>query len=99
MAQRRHYSDEFKREAVALVDGGQAVDDVAVSLGVAHGTLWNWVTKAHRPALAEATPADATTVDRALYEASLKRIHHLEQEVEFLGKASAYFAGKAHRKP
>jgi transposase-like protein len=50
---RRRYSADFIREAVALVQGGRSVGEVA----------------------------------------------ELERENEFLGKASAFFASKAHRKP
>lgn len=101
MVQRRRYSDEFKQEAVALVDGGQPMEEVAATLGIAHGTLWNWVTKARQPAgpPAAAPRADAAPVDPAAYQAALKRIAQLEQENDFLGKASAYFAGNVHRKP
>ena len=41
---RRSFTDEFKRDAVALViDEGRRVIDVARSLGVGEGTLGNWV--------------------------------------------------------
>lgn len=96
MSQRRRYGAEFKREAVALVDAGQSVEAAAEALGIAHGTLWNWVAKAHRPT--PAVPTDRVPVDAAVYQAALKRIAELELENEFLGKASAYFAGKAQRK-
>ena len=41
---RRSFTDEFKRDAVALViDEGRRVIDVARSVGVGEGTLGNWV--------------------------------------------------------
>ncbi|HSH61466.1 MAG TPA: transposase, partial [Acidimicrobiales bacterium] len=41
---RRSFSDEFKRDAVAMVlDDGYKIVDVADRLGVGEGTLGNWV--------------------------------------------------------
>ena len=41
---RRAFTDEFKRDAVALViDEDRKIIDVARSLGVGEGTLGNWV--------------------------------------------------------
>ena len=38
------YPDEFRREAVELVkSSGRPVAEVARSLSIAEGTLWNWV--------------------------------------------------------
>ncbi|MGE0732707.1 MAG: transposase [Acidimicrobiia bacterium] len=44
---RRSFTDEFKRDAVAmvLVEGNQIVD-VARRLGIGEGTLGNWVRQA-----------------------------------------------------
>ena len=42
------YPAEFRREAIALVkSSGRPVAEVARSLEIAEGTLWNWV-KAER---------------------------------------------------
>src|SRR5207237_503614 len=44
---RRSFTDEFKRDAVALViDEGRTVVDVARRLGVGEGTVGNWVRQA-----------------------------------------------------
>ncbi len=41
---RRSFTDEFKRDAVALVlDDGNKIVDVAERLGVGEGRLRNWV--------------------------------------------------------
>lgn len=98
---RRRYSDEFKREAVALVQAGSDLKEVAQTLGVAHGSLWNWVAKASvrtkRPVAGVGEGPTGAPIDPAVYQAALRRIAELERENEFLGKASAYFAEKAHR--
>lgn len=99
MGRRGRYSESFMREAVAMVTDGRTVQEVAVRLGIAPGTLWNWVEKQrpreHPP---EASASDEV-VDRAVHEAALARIRDLEAENAFLGKASAYFAEKLQRKP
>lgn len=38
----RKYDDEFKREAVKKIHGGQSVASVARELGVAESLLHNW---------------------------------------------------------
>jgi transposase len=90
---RRRYTAEFVEEAVALVQGGRSVGEVADSLGIPHGSVWNWVTKAtgHVPATAD-PPADR--IDPAASAALQRRVAELERENEFLGKASAFFARK-----
>jgi transposase len=95
MGRRGRYSDAFKREAVELVQGGRSIDEVAVALGVAPGTLWHWVAKARGTT---APGDDREVVDKAVHDAALKRIAQLEAENDFLGKASAYFAEKMQRK-
>ena len=95
---RRRYTEEFMQEAVALVQEGRSVAAVADSLRIPHGSLWNWVTKARPPGPADA-PSSPEPIDPAAYAALQRRVAELERENEFLGKASAYFAGQAHRKP
>jgi transposase len=44
---RRSFTDEFKRDAVAMVlDDGNKIVDVAARLGIGEGTLGNWVARA-----------------------------------------------------
>lgn len=93
---RRRYTDEFKREAVALVASGPSVEQVATQLGIPPGTLWNWV-QPHGQAASATGAAAAGQGESAPYRAALKRIAELERENEFLGKASAYFAQQVHR--
>lgn len=87
------YTDEFKREAVALVATETSVSEVARELGIPHQTLWKWVD-ADRHRQVQATQEAAGPVDPAAYAAALKRIDELERENAFLGKVSAFFARK-----
>lgn len=98
MGRRGRYSDEFMREAVALVAAGKSVQEVAVRLGVAPGTLWHWVDADRQQAAIPDGSSSTEGVDRAVHEAALERIRDLEAENAFLGKASAYFAEKLQRK-
>lgn len=90
---RRQYSADFMQEAVALVQDGRSVQEVAATLGIPHGSLWNWVSKARD------RPVQSAPIDPAAYAALQRRVAELQRENEFLGKASAFFASKAHRKP
>lgn len=97
MGRRGRYSETFMQEAVAMVTRERTVQEVAVRLGIAPGTLWNWVDKARVAAAVPAGSPSTGGVDRAVHEAALERIRELEAEVDFLGKASAYFAKKTQR--
>ena len=96
MAQKkpRGYTLEF-REAAAreVVEKSRPVAEVARDCGVTTQSVWNWV-KAYRAVRTES--AELTSDER-------KRLHELEKEnrklreqMEFLVKASAFFAAR-HR--
>jgi transposase len=95
----RPYADDVKHEAVALVTAGHAVKTVAVELGIPQHTIWGWVyadRDRQAPTGSTGAPDGAAPVDPAAYQAALQRIAELERENAFLGKASAFFAKKAH---
>lgn len=98
MGRRGRYSAAFMREAVAMVAGGRSVQEVAVRLGIAPGTLWHWVDRDRGEAATPSAPASGEVVDKAVHDAALDRIRELEAENAFLGKASAYFAEKSQRR-
>ena len=53
------YPDHFRKDALELVKSSQRpIAEVARSLGIAEGTLWNWV-RAERDAQARAADPDA----------------------------------------
>jgi transposase len=82
----RRYTDEFKRDAVALYrQSGRPIKDVARELGVSDTSLGNWVREAKDHAPAE-------EVESAKEEARLrKRIRELEEEIEILKRFTRYW--------
>ncbi len=47
----RKYSDDFKREAVRKIHGGQTVASLSRELGVSEGVLHNWKKKDYEGAM------------------------------------------------
>ena len=92
------YPAEFRREAVALVKSSErGVAEVARSLGIAEGTLWNWV-KADREAAERAADPDALSEsEREELKRLRKRTAQQEIDLEILRKAAAYFALETNR--
>lgn len=92
----RIYSDEFKRDAVALVESGIPQNQVVKDLGVSKTALSNWVRDArfHTHGM---TPSKDPEEQREMRHA-LKRIRELEMENEVLRRAAAYLS-QAHITP
>lgn len=86
------YSDEFKRDAVALVLSGMKQAQVVRDLGVSKSTLSKWVnatdpTRGHTPV----SERKAGYPDPELVQLQ-KRNRELEEENYILRRASAYLA-------
>src|SRR3954453_15707489 len=91
MAERRkreRFTTEFKAEAVKrLLDGGEGLGEVATELGLSPGQLSGWRNEHLAAGSAEALAARKAELQR------LKRENRrLEEEVEILRKAAAFFA-------
>jgi transposase len=88
---RRRFTAEFKAEAVKrLLDGGKGLGEVATELGLSPGQLGAWRNEHLAAGSAEALAA------RKAEQAELQRLKRenkrLEEEVEILRKAAAFFA-------
>jgi transposase-like protein len=88
---RRRFTAEFKAEAVKrLLEGGKGLSEVATELGLSPGQLGAW-----RNEHLAAGSAEALTLRKA-EQAELQRLKRenkrLEEEVEILKKAAAFFA-------
>ena len=90
------YPESFRREAVRLADQpGLTATEVAKELGINAGQIYNWRTqfaKISSKQFREADGVDYTTEEKAEIRRLKKRVAELEQEREFLKKATAYFA-------
>jgi len=82
----RRYTDEFKRDAVALFrSSGRPVKEVARELGISDTSLGTWVRESEKAAPAE-------QVESAREEARLrKRVRELEEEIEILKRFTRYW--------
>ena len=93
---RKTYTEAFRREAVRLADQpGRTATDVAQELGIHVGQIYNWRTQFNKLSKHQFTVANGTNHAKAEPEEVRrlkKRIAELEQERDFLKKATAYFA-------
>ena len=88
---RRRFTVEFKAEAVKrLLEGGKGLTEVATELGLSPGQLGAWRNEHLAAGSAEAL------APRKAEQAELQRLkrenRRLEEEVEILRKAAAFFA-------
>ena len=88
---RRRFTAEFKAQAVKrLLEGGKGLSEVATELGLSPGLLSGWRNE-HLAAGSAAAPAARKAEQAELLP--LKRDNkRLEEEVEILKKAAAFFA-------
>ena len=77
----RKYDDEFKREAMRKVFGGQTVASVARELGVAEGLIHNWTKRK----ITTGTDAERENIELK------KKLRIVEMENEILKKAALIF--------
>ena len=94
MANATTYTDEYRLEcADYVISSGKPATQVAQELGVHYKTLQHWVKKRREQlegkVVVKGEPADVKELQ--------KRIRELEQENEFLKKASAFFAANQAR--
>jgi transposase-like protein len=88
---RRRFTAEFTAEAVQrLLEGGKGLSEVATELGISPGQLGGWRNEHLAAGSAEALARQkAEQAELARLRRENKR---LEEEVEILRKAAAFFA-------
>lgn len=89
---RRKFSEEFKRDAVALVrETGRPIAQVAKELGIYDSTLGNWVRKA------EAGDADdgLNSDEQARLEQLERENAELRMERDLLKRTVAFWVGES----
>ena len=88
---RRQFTAEFKAQAVRrLLDGGKGLGEVATELGLSPGQLSGWRNEHLAAGSAEALAA--RKAGQAEAQRLRREVKRLEEEVEILGKAAAFFA-------
>jgi transposase len=91
LATRRHFTQEYKDQAVSLViDSGRTIADVARSIGVHEMTLGKWVKKVKDSG--EVPGKDLDLNERAELERLRKENATLRMERDFAKKVAAWFA-------
>ena len=92
------YPTEFRREAIALVkSSGRPAAEVARSLEIAEGTLWNWVKLDREATERSADPDALSESERAELKRLRRKTAQQEIDLEILRKAAAYFARETNR--
>lgn len=93
MGTRKHFTPEFKREAVQLLESGSRPgSEIARELGIARNQLYKWQTEL-RARGSGAFPGSGMRKERATEIARLKReLARVTEERDILKKAAAYFA-------
>ena len=95
MPKRQDYSPEFREEAARMVvESSRPIAQVAREIKVNEATLGGWV-KSYRDKHAEDEPTLQVS-DRARLRELERENRELRMKVEFLSKATAYFAAE-HR--
>lgn len=93
----RIFTEEFKKDAVALVESGMSQKQVSSDLGVSKTALQTWVHDARFQSHGMTPASDAD--ERKEMSQALKRIRELELENEVLRKAAAYLSQSHIRSP
>jgi transposase len=88
---RRRFTAEFKAEAVKrLLEGGRGLSEVATELGLSPGQLSTW--RDERLAAGSAEALAQRKAEQAETQRLRREVKRLEEEVEILRKAAAFFA-------
>ena len=81
----KSYPPEFRRRAIALVEAGRTVREVAFDLEIGEQTIYNWLRQ-HRIDTGQA-PGVSSSESLELHSAR-RRIHELEKELAATRRAT-----------
>ncbi|WP_019889616.1 transposase [Streptomyces purpureus] len=88
----KRYTLEFKCDAVALVySSGKTVTEIARDIGVSPEGLRNWVNQ-DKTDRGQGPAGVLTTAEREELVRLRRKVREMEQTIEVLGKATAFFA-------
>ena len=95
MTDRKRYTQKHKDDAVELViSSGRPIAQIALDIGVNEGTLGTWVRKYREQHPDRFVTDQKAPVPWDEHQKALAENARLKQEIEFLGKVSAFFAAK-----
>ena len=98
MGRPNKYPEQFRRDAVELVESsGRTIAEVARSLDINEGTLWNWVRAARQQRARDVDPEGLTESERDELRRLCKQVVELQTDKEILRRAAAYFARETMR--
>ena len=98
MARPSKYPEKFRKDALELVRSlGPPIAEVARSLGISEGTLWNWVKAARDASERDADPDALSESERDELRRLRRQVIELETDTEILKRAAAYFARETMR--
>jgi transposase len=93
MARRRKYTEEFKREAVRLVQGSEGtLTSVAADLGIDRSVVGAWVKKAEQGRFEPTAGKPLKTDSQSEVEQLRRELAKVRMERDILKKALGYFA-------
>ena len=98
---KRRHNKSFREQACKLVtEQNYSVREAAQELGIAKGTLWDWLTDQGRRPLRRQKQlhelGDDPKVLRIRIQELEGRVQQLELEKQILKKATAFFAREQH---
>lgn len=99
---RKNYTDEFRRQAVELLEStpGATVRGIAGDLGIARGTLTQWVQQFGAGPVSVSVPVPVPGVKRESNSARVARLEaelvKVQTERDILRQAAKYFAGETN---
>lgn len=98
MGRPNKYPDQFRKDAIELArSSGRPVAEVARSLNIAEGTLWNWVRAARDADSRAGDPEALSESERDELARLRKQVIELQTDKEILRRAAAYFARETMR--
>jgi transposase len=98
MGRPNKYPDQFRKDAIELArTSGRPVAEVARSLNIAEGTLWNWVRAARDADSRAGDPEALSESERDELARLRKQVIELQTDKEILRRAAAYFARETMR--
>jgi len=85
----RRYDAEFKRNAVALVESGRTIAEVAGDLGVTGWSLRQWINRQREGTLGQPKTLDQETPEQRENRRLRQELDYLRRQRDILKKALA----------